>query len=194
MPTGDVENLIVGAGYIYHAAIGTTEPEDDQVHEEPSSASWSNLGFTDGGVSLTYSPEFFQLAVDQLVDPIGQRLTAREFVISTNLAEATLDNFQKILNGGTLATGTAGSGVSFQSFTPEVDPTGAPTYFMVIFDGFAPGGFARRVILRKTLQVGEIGQSYTKDGQTMYPVQFKAHYVDSTTAPFKIIDQTAAEA
>jgi hypothetical protein len=143
---------------------------------------------------VSYAPEFFEKKVDQMVDVLGSVLIGREFMFSANLAEPTLDNFEQLVNAGTSATGTAASGVDYQTFDPSDNPIGEPTYFMVLFDGEAPGGYNRRVIIRKALQVGEISSSYVKDGLTVYPAEFKAHYVSSASRPFHIVDQTGAAA
>lgn len=190
--SGTVENLIQGAGYLYVAALGTSEPADSSLHNPPASGSWTNLGFTNGGLSLTFEQDYADLAVDQLVDHPGRRIVRRDLVFATSLAEPTLENLKVALNGGVTATGAAGAGASeFKNFQPVQDPTGEPTYTLLLFDGLAPNGRPRRVIVRKALQVGNVGASYQKDGQTLFPVEFRAHYVSSSVAPYKIIDQTA---
>ena len=78
-----------------------------------------------------------------------------------------------------------------KTFTPESNPRGEPNYRMLLFDGLAPSGFVRRVLVRRVLQIGNIGIPYQKDGQTMFPVEFHGHYVSSSVAPFKVVDQTA---
>lgn len=192
-----VDNLIQGVGYLYIAAFGATEPDDGAVHDVPASGTWTNLGYTMDGVNLNINQEYSELSVDQLADVPDRRITKRSLVIATNLAEATLANLQYALNSdGTLTTGasTAASGTSgSDTFEPGEGLTStAPTYKALIFDGVAPSGLTRRVIVRRALQMGEIGAAYQKDGQTVFPVEFAAHYVSSSIRPYKVVDQTAA--
>lgn len=192
----NVDNLIQGTGVLYVAAVGATEPDDGAVHNPPASGTWTDLGFTKDGVTMRVEQEYSELEVDQLVDVPGRRLTKREFVVVTNLAEVTLDNLKVALNGGTVTDGatSAASGVSAtDTFEPEAhDGNNNPTYKALIFDGVAPSGLARRVIVRKALQVANVEFAYEKDGQTVYTVEFRAHHVSNAVKPFKVVDQTAA--
>ena len=190
MATGTVDNLIQGTGYLYWAPLGTSEPADTAITSEPS-GDWVNLGFTKEGVELQTTQEFSELEVDQLVFTAERRLMKVEYKIVTNLAEATLDNFKRALNGGTVTDVDADTGTpGYSKFEPLTDPTDVD-YGMLIFDGLAPSGFPRRVIVRKALQVGDVNAKYAKDGQLVFPVEFAAHYVSSSVKPFKIVDQTA---
>ena len=58
-------------------------------------------------------------------------------------------------------------------------------------DGIAPGGFRRRVIVRKTLPTDSVGTAYKKDSQTLLPITWTAHWVSASIKPFKIEDAVA---
>lgn len=190
-----VENLIQGVGYLYIAEFGATEPADGDIHDAPAVA-WTNLGYTMDGVTLTISTEYSELSTDQLADIPARRITQRTMVLSTNLAEPTLENLQYALNKAGTFSAAASTAAASTSGTDTWEPdegltTTHPTYAALLFDGVAPGGFVRRVIVRKGLQTGEIEAAYTKDGQTVFPVEFSAHYVSNSIKPYKVIDQTA---
>lgn len=191
-----VDNLIQGVGYLYIATFGATEPADNALGDAPPSGDWTNLGFTMDGVTLNVTQEYSQLTVDQLADEVDSRIISRQFRISTNLAEATLESLNYALNSnGVLTpdnTAASASGSGTDKFEPSEGLTStAPTYKALIFDGVAPSGLVRRVIVRRALQVGEIEVEYKKDGQTVFPVEFAAHYVSPSVRPYKIVDQTA---
>ena len=191
---GSTENLIQGVGFLYVATIGTSEPADADIADPPG-AEWRGLGFTQEGVTLTISQEYTALEVDQLVDVPGQRLTSRNVVVATSLAEATLDNLASALNelAAQVVETAAGAGTpGTKKFEPRADGLqGEPDYAMILLDGYAPNGFPRRVIVRRALQTGEVEAANTKDGQTVFPVEFAGHYVSSSVAPYKVVDQTA---
>jgi hypothetical protein len=187
---GSTQNLIQGVGYLYHAPLGTTEPADSALGDAPESP-FRALGFTKEGVTLTVTQEYEEQEVDQIVDRAGSRLIKREVKIATNLAEGTLENWAAAMNELEEAI-TSGAGSA--SFEPSAGPDlqGEPNYALLLFDGFAPNGKARRVIIRRALQVGEVEAAFTKEGQTVYPVEFAGHYVSETVAPYKIVDEVAS--
>lgn len=186
--SGSTENLIQGAGWLYFAPLDTAEPADADVADAPTSP-WVSLGFTNDGVGLAIEQAFSELSVDQLVDVPGRRLTRRDLKITTNLAEATLENLRIALND---LSSTVTTAATHKSFEPTTAMPGVPNYAMLLFDGIAPSGLVRRVIVRKALQISNVGSEYKKDGQTLLPVEFGAHYVSSSVAPYKVVDELAA--
>ncbi len=184
-----VTNLIAGPADLYVAAFGGAEPADSAVATIPASAVWTDMGGTNDGVKLSIDQNYMKLEADQSVDVLGSRLTGREIMIETSLAEPTLANLVILLNGGTITASAA-----FATYDPVNADTSAtqPTYRAAIMDGWAPGAspFRRRVIVRKILSVeGAKDMAYKKDGQTFVPAKFLAHYVSASTRPFRIIDQ-----
>jgi hypothetical protein len=185
-----VTNLTMGPGEIYKGEFGATEPADSDVSnripETSVSADWTDLGGTNGGVTLELELEYTELEVDQIVDIVGRRLTKREMKINTSLAETTLENFRIANNGGTITTGAG-----YQAFDPKMDTSAAtPEYIALIFDGVnGDSSLRRRVLARRVLSVAGIGQEYSKDSQTLFPVEFSCHYVSSSIAPFKYVDE-----
>jgi len=180
-------NLIMGPGTLYTGLFGATEPLDSAVNTTPQASAWTDLGGTDGGVTLSVDQKFTELMVDQIVDSVGRRLTQREVTFDTSLAEATLVNLQTAMNGGTTATGSG-----YATLDPlNVTSATQPTYIAAMMDGFAPTSFRRRVIIRKALNVSKLQSSYAKDKQTFIPVTFNGHYVSAAIPVFHIVDQTA---
>jgi hypothetical protein len=180
-------NLILGPGTLYSGAFGAVEPADASVNTTPAASAWTDMGATDGGVKLTIDQKFTELTVDQVVDSLGRRLTQREIMVDTNLAEPTLANLSVAMNGGTQATGSG-----YATLDPlNVTSATQPTYVAVLLDGYAPAGFRRRVIIRKALNTSSVQTSYAKDKETYFPVTFAGHYVSSSITPFHVVDQTS---
>ncbi len=177
-------NLIQGAAELYTGAFGATEPT---MVTSPPGVAYTDLGGTDGGAKLTVDQKYSILAVDQVVDRIGSRITSRDFMVETSLAEPTLENLSVVLNGGTItsATGT-------KTFEPLfVSSAAQPTYLSLLIDGWAPGQFRRRLIVRKVLSTDKVESSYEKDKQTFMTVQFMGHWVSDSIAPLHVVDATA---
>lgn len=190
-----VANLVQGPATLYVGAFGATEPADTAVNTGPSSVTggvWTDLGGTVDGAELTIKQEYKELEVDQVVDIPGRRLVKRDLTVKTKLAEPTFQNLVYALNDGTTATGAG-----YKNYTPAfTDAATQPTYRALILHGWAAaagaGGQSKRrmVILRRVLSSDDVELSYTKDKQTLLTVQWSVHYVDNSTAPFKIVDET----
>lgn len=181
------DNLIMGPATLYRGAFGATEPADTAVNSTPQASAWTDMGGTMGGVKLAIDNSYSELEVDQSVELLGSRLTKRRTTVQTEMAEVTLENLAYSLNGGTSASGSG-----FKSYEPDgSDSATQPTYSAVMFDGWAPGSFRRRVIVRKVLSTDSIEVAYVKDKQTVLAVKLAAHYVSAAIKPYKIIDATA---
>jgi len=185
-------NLIAGPGTLYTAAFGAAEPDSVDVGTAPATPTWTDVGATQGGVKLTIDQSYFDLEVDQLVDVPERRITKRDTMLETSLAEPTLDNLSMALNGGTVT-----SSATYDEYDPDDGNSATqPDYVAVIFDGYAPRTAAgvtnvRRVLVRKVLSTAGVGAEYKKDGQTLFPVKLSAHYVSASVKPFRIVDQTS---
>lgn len=183
-------NLIQGPGYLYVGAFGAAEPADSAINATPASSTWTDVGGTMDGVTITTNPEWAELTVDQVVDVVGRRLTKRDIQVATNMAEPTLENFAIVNNGGTVTASAA-----YKTYDPTNDDASTqPTYRALLFDGYAPQTTAgvtmrRRLAVRKALSIESVETAYKKDEMTLYPVTFAAHYVSSVIRPFRYTDQ-----
>lgn len=173
-------NLIQGPATVYAGTFGATEPAT--VATAPG-AGYTDVGGTKEGVELTIADEYAVLDVDQIIYEIARRRTKRVVSIKTSLAEATLANLAIAIANTAPASNVLTADDGLAAF--------APTYSSVLVDGIAPGGFRRRIIIRKTLPTDSVGMAYKKDGQTLIPVTWTLHWVSSSIAPFKIEDATA---
>lgn len=181
-------NLIAGPGTLFTGDFGATEPASSTVNAAYSGSAFTDVGGTQDGVTITIDLEYFELEVDQTPDIPGRRLTKRDMQVATNLAEPTLANLKLVLNGGTITASAA-----YSEYEPSDDTAATqPTYKALMFEGWAPQGFRRRVFGRKVLSVESVETPYKKDGQTLFPVTFSCHYVGGGIKPFKWTDQTTA--
>jgi len=184
-----VTNLIQGPADMYHGWFDTaTEPASSAVNTAPPvSAGWTDVGGTLDGVSLEVAIDWSELAVDQLVDVPGRRMTKRDMMVKTQMAEGTLTNLTRSMNGGTSATGTG-----WASYEPNMDNSAVdPEYSAIIVNGIADNSRRRQIIARRTLQTENLEAAYKKDEQWVIPGSFSTHYVSSIIPPFKITDATS---
>jgi hypothetical protein len=187
-------NIVQGPATLYWGTFGTTEPADSNagVIAAPGGG-WTDFGGTQGGVGLEVDSTYGKINVDQLVDPVGARLTARMITVTATLVEATLNNLYQVMNGQAVQS----SGTGYATLDPTTTTSATqPTYSGLIIDGWAPtlssGAAARRrLIVRKVLSEAKVSEKYTLTDQVQYAVTWTAYYVSPSIAPFHIIDQTA---
>jgi hypothetical protein len=183
-------NLLVGAGSLWGADFGATEPTDAEV-AAPLAAPWADFGATDGGVTVTVARDYFKLRMDQTVESPGRRLTELDVTLSTNLAEPTLENWAAALSDAASDI-TTGAGFASMDIGGPDEPGAEPDYKATIFRGRAPAGKRRLVIVRKALSFEEVESEYKRDDQTFIPITFGAHYVSQSVKSVHVVDERAA--
>jgi hypothetical protein len=82
-------------------------------------------------------------------------------------------------------------GAGFRKFTMKAGQDAMlPDELSVVVDGWAPGGDRkRRCLVHRCNSVENVESAYQKDGLWLYPVTFKALYVDASTSPVEWIDE-----
>lgn len=93
----DGTRVVVGAGTLYAAPIGTAEPVG-VTGAWP--AGWVLLGFTDTGSEFNFSPKTSPVEVEEEYWPIRNAITSYEGSIVFALAEQTRQNLAVSLNAG----------------------------------------------------------------------------------------------
>lgn len=185
-----VTNLIMGPGTVYNGAFGAVEPPDFNVNLTPPSSSWSDIGGTLNGITLSIDQSYTELMVDQLVDSIGRRLTKREFLVTTQMAEPTVANLSLALNGSTQTSGATSAAGTYATVEPLFATSATqPTYIALLIDGYAPNSLRRRVIFRRMLSTAKVDTAMDKAKQTVFTVSWNGHYVSAAIAPFHLVDQ-----
>lgn len=173
-------NLIQGPATLYTGLFGATEPAT--IATAPATG-WTDVGGTKDGIEVSVNDEYASLTVDQILMDIERRRTGRQVTLKTTLAEATLANLALALNNAAPVAGVLNLDDGLAAF--------APKYTALLMDGIAPGGFRRRVVIRKTLATDSVGVAYKKDDQTVIPVTWTAHWVSSSITPLKWEDAAA---
>lgn len=191
-------NVLAGPAAMYIGSLDASgnvigEPANAAVNAAPAASAWTDVGGTDGGVQVITNQSFFIMRVDQIPDPLGRRLTERDVLARTNLAEPTLERLSQLLNE---PAGTVTSGSGFKAYEIQYGQAAMfPTERCILVDGWAPvdGNTARRrrLILRRVVSTENIESSYRKDGLYFFPVTFGAMFVSNTVSPVKIQDETA---
>ncbi len=185
----NVLNLVMGPARLYVNAFGATEPLDSAVtpngYLTPPGGAWVDVGGTDGGVNLEVDTTYTALTVDQVPWDVGARLTEIKGMVTAKLAEVTLANMNRALNGIV----SIGGGSGYQTGDLALGPIGTqPAYAAICIDGWAPYTQAgtpalQRVIVRKVLSQTKVTQSNDRKTQQGFDCSWQAYYVSDSISP-----------
>lgn len=189
-------NVCMGPAIVYWAPFGSAEPAYAAITSPPSSSVWTDVGATVDGSSVLLEVQhtFSDIGAEQLIDPIGARLTKRVIQITVALEEATLNNMNLAMNQ--LLTQSPGTGYTVADPITTVSST-QPQYMAIIIDGWAPTTGTseeeckRRIVIRKCLSSSKVDLEYEKTKPTVFNTTWTGYWVSSSIAPFEIIDQTS---
>lgn len=187
-------NLTMGPSFIYTSPTGTAEPADSAVTPDgyltPPASPWVDVGGTESGVSFDIEDTITDLEVDQIIMPVGGRLTKRMIQVTTTMAEMTLANLNLAMNQG-LTIGEEGS-FATADMSVGTSATQLPYTALCIY-GWAPllqtGRPAlRRIIVRKVLSQPKVTLDYEQAKKGTVAVTWKAYYISSGLSPIHITD------
>lgn len=119
--TTAVPNILSEPGFLFHAPIGSSVPTNTvagSVFTDSWPVAWVNLGATEEGGTFSYETTVEAIRVAELFDPISYATTERTGNIAFALADVTLANLKKVLNGGTLTVVSGTGATTLSSYTP----------------------------------------------------------------------------
>lgn len=126
----------------------------------------TSVGSTRGGVTITKTIEIFEKIVDQAFSPVGLAKVSEAYRVSTEIAEATLQNMKTIWDVPN-SVETAGS---LRTLSLGIDED--VNYHSLTFYGKSPEGYNRKFHVYKAI-IAEVGDTVLmKDDLTVYPVTF----------------------
>jgi hypothetical protein len=184
----------MGPAYLYYALYGSVEPAYTAITSPPNSSVWTDVGGIADGTSVLLEIEhsLTDIAVEQLIDRVGGRVTKRVIQVTAALNEATLTNMQLAMNQ--LLTISQGSGYAVADLVTGVTAP-QPQYMALMIDGWAPTTGTseiecrRRAIVRKCLSSSKVDLEYEKTKQVTYATTWSVYWVSSSVSPVEIIDQ-----
>jgi hypothetical protein len=174
-PMADRTKIRIGPGLLKSAVVGSTEPADLAA---TWAVAWTDLGYTEEGTTFTISPSFEDVEVAEEIDPIDILPVGREMTVEFALAELTAENLQKVLNGGTITTGTGQ-----KTFEPAA-ASATPTYLAIGWEDTL-ATHKERYVWRRCIQTGDIEiQRRKAPDKAVLGASFRVA-LPSSGAPFK---------
>lgn len=177
---GNPNQLRVGAGWLYIAPVGATEPTDLTTAWETVDPNWVALGYTQEGHRFAYTPSYDGIDVAEELDPVRYEPSGRELAVGFAMAEITARNLQIAFNGGTITP--PGTGQTAATFEPP--ELGEETRVAI---GWESVNAKERWVYRKALQTGTADIARRKSPtKATIPADFRLEVVQGAK-PFKAL-------
>lgn len=112
--------LSVGAGVLYSANAGTAYPANTVVGSVftdlwATAGAWVPIGITKSGHELTYAPKVEPIEAEEYFDPIQYVTSGRTSGVKFESMKVDLTTWKRMVNGGSGAVTTTGSGTTLLS-------------------------------------------------------------------------------
>jgi len=161
-------------GFLWHAPAATAFPSgggtvSGSVFTDSPSVTFYEIGATEAGYTFSYSQTIEAINVAEFADPVRWRTTQRQGSMAFNMADYTLKNLQRAMNGGTLST-VSGSGATLISkwVPPAVGSETRSALLWQSLDG------TMRIFMYQTVQVNEMETAFKKaPDYAVLPCEFR---------------------
>lgn len=173
-------------GFVYWAPALTAFPAlggtavGSKFTDAPS-VTWVGLGATEDGSTLSYSPSIEPVTVAEFLDPVRWRTVAREGSFSLNLADYTMKNLQRAMNGGTLSTASGSGSTLVTKWTPP--GLGAETRAALLWES---QDATMRIFMYQVVNIADVESAFAKAPSfSVLPCEFRFE-VDSAGNTFEV--------
>lgn len=189
-PTGVASEVLIGPARLLIAPIGTTVPTlDGSVIPITWDAAWKEVGYTEDGTMLSYSPTVKDIMVDEEMAPIKKILDAEKATISCKAAQSTLKNLNAAISAS-IYTHAAATVTDAETSTLDIG-SGDLTEMMVGLEGLSPTGRQRIIVAYRGMAQANVQMSFKRGDKTITPIEFGLLADSSQTKGkrlFKIVD------
>jgi len=163
----DVSQIIAGPGLIFVAPVGTAPPSLASLPVTFNNP-WYQVGYTDAGIDLVYTPTIKEVYVDEEAAVVLDILEKEKFVVQAHLAEVNVQNLSLGISACTLAA----QAISVGSLPLN--------YIAVGVTGPAPNGNTRVCLLSKAITTVAVSMKITRKDKQVIPVSWDARKLSGT--------------
>lgn len=171
MPTTPTPNVLTDPGFLFWAPLGTAEPTNTVAGSKFTDAwpvAWVNLGATEDGSTFSWSQTVEPIRVAELFDPVKYAVTEMGGTIAFSLADWTLKNLSRVMNGGTVATVSGTAATLLSKFEPP-----DPSEIVRCMIGWESLDSTVRLVCRQTINGGTIETAFKKaPDKSLLPAEF----------------------
>jgi hypothetical protein len=177
-------NLLVDPGWLFWAPLGTALPTNTvtaSVFSDAWAGAWLPLGATVEGSTLSYESSVESMSVAEIFDPVKYATVSRSGSLAFALANWSLSNLKRALNGPALTV--TGSGAT--TLSTLVLPT--PGNEVRAMLGWESQDSTVRVIVYQALSSGTIEMAFQKAPDfAQIPFEFSMELPSGQTQPFAV--------
>jgi len=161
--------ILTGVGELFVAPVGTAFPA---LGANPGSE-WTHLGQTQDGVKVSAEQSITKIRTDQETGPVKATRTEEDLIITTKLAEMTLENLATVL-GNTVTDTAPGAGTIGTRSTGLYRGQLVKTYAFLFRGVSAYGAFPAQYEVPVGFFAGNTETEYKKDGNAQIGAEFHA--------------------
>lgn len=190
MPTTATPNVLVGPGFLFWAPLATADPTNTVAGSKFTDSwpvAWISLGATKEGSAFKASTKVEPIKVAEFFDPIQYATTERSGSLAFSLADWTMNNIKRVMNGGTLSVVSGTGATALNKYEPPAP--GAEVRSML---GWESLDSTVRIIFRQCFQGGDVENKFAKAPDlTTLPAEFNFE-VPSSGIPWSIFSAGTA--
>lgn len=160
--------IIAGPGQVWLAPVGEAFPA---INAAPA-GNWVDLGETDGGIEIAFPQEIKELETDQAFFPKKPIRVKQRCTVKFSLAELTLENFARVLNGVTVTDTPAGAGTPGHRSIPLQGSSSVKQYALLIRGPSPYGDWYLQFELDRVYQQGEPTTRFVKDDKSVLATEW----------------------
>ncbi len=151
-----VDNIVID-GVTYNL-----EPGDAETAGIRLSSMFTEVGYTEDGVTVTYTADTADIEVEEETFPIDRVITKETAEVTCNMAEASLFNMDKAMAGSVLS----GSIIQLGG--------GVNKKLTLQFRFVDPASYIGAILMPSCTATGAVGMPFKKGEKTVLPVTFQA--------------------
>jgi hypothetical protein len=170
--------ISLGAGRLYDGPLGTATPVDHSTALDPA---LTPIGYTEDGSAFSWNVSNDPVPVAESLFPVAHKTTSVEGTVTFAMAEDTIKNWQRALNGGTVTPYGTGPTAGLK-FTPP-NP-GQEVRRLLVWESEDK---LRRIVFKQLFQGGSV-EAVRRPGatKTTLPVEFRIEQPADGSEPFEI--------
>lgn len=126
-----------------------------------------DMGLTEGGVSIEFSPTYYEHKGDQTMDAVDLTRTDCSLRVTTQFAEATFDKIKLVWDLQTAIEEDA------ETRTIKLGQNPNTTEHTLEFIGKSPEGYSRTYTLYRAVSFGASSHALTKGDKVVIPCEFR---------------------
>lgn len=162
--------ILVGPLWLYYGDTGASFPTID---EDPQTATWTDMGETDGGATVTLGQSVEEHRTDQHTGPVKASRSEESVVIEISLVSGTLETLALAMENDVITTSATATAAGYKSLQLYRGLYVDEHAFLIRGKSAYMDANAQYEIPRGYI-AGDLEREYVKDSKTLLPIEIHA--------------------